>query len=458
MFRRNPRRLALLLSLVAFFVYNANLREVSSYDTMSTRYLPLSVLQEGDLDLDEFEFFFKPGVPTNPVKKAGGAIPDRTPYWVQFSESTQRYVSTFPVVAALLATPIYALPVALGLGDDPGRAQLIGTLLGKLSGAAFAAGSLALLFLMLLRLTTFRYALLSTLVYGFATSTWSVASQSLWQISSSEPSLILALYGFVRARQPGERAQLWYAIAGLGLALAVGSRPPDALPAVLMTAFVLHSARRQLGWFLLAPAVVAVGLLAYNIHFFGHPIGGYIATNVEGTLRAPSLAALGGLLISPSRGLFVLSPVLCFALIGLWHNLKQDADGFWRSTALSAASVVAFYSCWRYWHGHHAWGYRHLIDVLPFLILHLPRGLEWTFERSWARPVFYSAAVFSVAFQITGAFFFPCGWDGSPKNAFEHQERLWDLSDTQFVRCATSSPIYPHGLKWVTGQWDRKRF
>ena len=47
---------SLRLVLLAFIVYNVNLRSISSFDTNSTRYLPISVLTEFDLDLDEFAF------------------------------------------------------------------------------------------------------------------------------------------------------------------------------------------------------------------------------------------------------------------------------------------------------------------------------------------------------------------------------------------------------------------
>ena len=44
------------LSLLAclLFLYNVNLRQVSSYDTYASRFVPISVLRDGDLALDEF--------------------------------------------------------------------------------------------------------------------------------------------------------------------------------------------------------------------------------------------------------------------------------------------------------------------------------------------------------------------------------------------------------------------
>jgi hypothetical protein len=39
-------RTALLLGLLSFLVYNANLREISSQDTIPARVLPVAIVQE----------------------------------------------------------------------------------------------------------------------------------------------------------------------------------------------------------------------------------------------------------------------------------------------------------------------------------------------------------------------------------------------------------------------------
>lgn len=41
---------AFVLIILAFVVYNANLRSITSFDTNPTRYLPISILREFDLD------------------------------------------------------------------------------------------------------------------------------------------------------------------------------------------------------------------------------------------------------------------------------------------------------------------------------------------------------------------------------------------------------------------------
>src|SRR5262245_8918922 len=95
-------RTALLLGLLSFLVYNANLREVSSQDTIPARLLPVAVVQERTLALDMFFRDQPPGAPL--------------PYWVQ--RVNGRYVSSYPLLPGLLAVPVYVLPIGLLGGDS----------------------------------------------------------------------------------------------------------------------------------------------------------------------------------------------------------------------------------------------------------------------------------------------------------------------------------------------------
>ena len=52
--RRTLVSVHLLLLASLLFFYNVNLRQVSSYDTYASRFVPISLLRSGDLSLDEF--------------------------------------------------------------------------------------------------------------------------------------------------------------------------------------------------------------------------------------------------------------------------------------------------------------------------------------------------------------------------------------------------------------------
>lgn len=444
------------LFAAAFIVYNANLREVSSYDTMATRFLPISLLTSGDLNLDEFAFFFQPGVPTNPFTPPDGPMADRTPYWVQYARG--QYVSTFPIAPALLSVPVYAPAAAAGLFERPEHWQVLGTALSKVSASLAAAGSVVVMYLGLLKLSAPRGALWAALAYAFGTSTWAVSSQGLWQVAMSQPCLVAALYGLLRARSPSA-SKFWWALAGTFLALAVSCRPPSVLIALAFTGYVCHRHRARLPLFLAGPTLIGAALAGYNFYFFGHVQGGYSDTGVGSTLVWPSLHSLGGLLLSPSRGLFMLSPVLLFSLVGAWRAIRdRDEDYFWRYSAAAVVFVVAFYASWEHWHGHHSFGYRHLVDVLPILSLWLGAAMDSVLASAKKAAAFLATLACSVTVQVIGAFFFPCDWEGAPMSAFAYQERFWDYSDPQVLRCVRAGPIFPDGLAKLTGQPRRRRF
>jgi hypothetical protein len=58
-------------------------------DTLPARYLPLSILREGNFDLNEFQFLYV----------------QRLPYYLRYLDG--RYVSDYPVGAAIAALPFY---------------------------------------------------------------------------------------------------------------------------------------------------------------------------------------------------------------------------------------------------------------------------------------------------------------------------------------------------------------
>jgi hypothetical protein len=79
------------------FIYSLNGTTALSGDTLSARFLPLSLLREFDFDLDEFPFLYEPTIP----------------YFLQ--QINGHTVSAYPPWAALLALPVYVLPVFGGL-------------------------------------------------------------------------------------------------------------------------------------------------------------------------------------------------------------------------------------------------------------------------------------------------------------------------------------------------------
>src|SRR5262249_25282308 len=153
----SPGRRAAWLAVISFLVYSVNMREISSQDTYPTRILPLTLLRTGRLDLDDL---FRGYPPAEPL-----------PYWVQPVDGHVH--SSYPSVPALLAVPVYVLPVVAGVGES----WPVVNLLAKTSASVITSLSVAIVYLTLRAVVTDLQAVSLTLVYAFATSTWSVSSQ-----------------------------------------------------------------------------------------------------------------------------------------------------------------------------------------------------------------------------------------------------------------------------------------
>ena len=175
--RRMAGSTACRLVALAFVVYQLNLRSISAADTFPTRYLPISILTHGNLYLDQFRFLIE-----QPYRAPGAA--DSAPaYYLQGRRG--HYLSSYPVMPAILATPVYAIPVILGLTGDPSalrasgggptRTEIVGTMLSKVAASLAIALSVALVYLALRRLTTKSGALWITLAYAFFDTTQSTA-------------------------------------------------------------------------------------------------------------------------------------------------------------------------------------------------------------------------------------------------------------------------------------------
>ena len=164
---RTRRNVELLLFIGLLAAYNINLRQVSSHDTYASRFVPISILRDGDLILDEF-------VPEAIKQQAGDDF-----FSDYFVYVRGHFYDSHPPVGPLLALPVYALPAWIGI---PARAELIANMFSKLAASLMVALSGVLIFrasrqVLMPTLTGMphdaehatRIALLAAIAYGLAT-------------------------------------------------------------------------------------------------------------------------------------------------------------------------------------------------------------------------------------------------------------------------------------------------
>ncbi|MBM3464728.1 MAG: hypothetical protein FJX76_21735, partial [Armatimonadetes bacterium] len=281
--------------------------------------------------------------------------------------------------AALTAVPA-AWFAALAF-PDPVTISYVSTLASAALPTALAA---VLIWLLAVRLGADEHgALFGALAFGLATPAWIYATLFFGHALAAGCLTAAAACALGLSDAKSHR---WL---GVGLGASAGWAIASEFPAA-PAAFALMA----LGIFLTAPesrprATRAVGLglaaglvplAAYNIAAFGTPFDlGYAhQPNFPGLREGilgvswPRPGVLLEILFLPYRGLFVASPLLLAAPLGMWLGLRQGPTrAFW---AAAAAVVVIFLliNCgYAYWWGGWAYGPRHLVPILPFLCLGL---------------------------------------------------------------------------------------
>jgi len=419
--RASPARLGLLLFLLSFLLYNVNLREISSQDTIPTRLLPVALIRHHTLTLDPFFRDHSPG--------------DALPYWVQRVRG--HYVSAVPILPALMAVPVYFLPVSLLTGDS----WALTNLLAKLSGSLFAALSVLGVYHVLRQLDPGPKAAGISLVYALGTLTWSVSSQGLWGHGPAQLFMAAAAYCALRADVHG---RLFHGV-GVATGLMVATRPATGFVGLALVAYVLRRDWRRGAWCLLWFAGIVLPFALYNLWNFGSVEGGYARIHSDypslrgyvGTWATPLREGLLGLLVSPSRGLLVYSPVLAFAFVGMALSLKEPRRGFFMPLAVGIWASLIMLGRFSWWTGGECFG--------PLFLVPAWQRLE---RSSLFRIAFALLFALSVLVQIVGVYYYPSRrdveWNKTPRSV-PVEVRVWDWKDSQIVRLLRNGP-HPLGF------------
>ncbi len=445
----------LLLGLVCFLVYNANLRQIGAGDTLPARYLPLIIWRNGTLGLDANSRLVANGHSMIPVRDrpagADGKVAYFEPsaYWMVRTRQHQ-LASHYPVVTPLLVAPLY-VPAVLWLnayGWQQPQIDWVAEWMEKLS-ASFLASLACVLMYLVLRRESSRWSIPLALVFAFGTNTWMISSQALWQHGSGELLIALALLLVTAPASP-----LRTALLGAVCVLMAANRPSDVLVAGAIGLYIVWNHRRKALWLLAGAALPLAVLLYYNLSFIGNVVGGYAMLKPPDAFIQPGWSGLFGLLVSPARGLLVFSPFLVFLPMGLIQRLRSP-ETKWLAVSLSfaVAAQILLYSQTD-WRAGVSWGPRWLTDLLPILIWMLapaPLGL-----RPFARGLLTFAMVASVVVQTIGAFWYTKVSDeliyaGNPASL----SSAWDPGNVPFITELRHPPARAELLYTSRGSLDR---
>ncbi len=425
---------AVYLALLAAFPVN------TPFDSKLTLPTTLSLLREGNIDLDEYAPTFqeyrhglyeRDGHLYNffPLGPSVVALP-----MVVLVDMAVRVGEPLGGLHPRLARPLerwrqdYEATGAIRLDDWNDAQRLFASVLIALAGVVmYVLGAL--------KLSRPRALLLAT-AFVFCTPALSTASRALWQHGPSLLCLSLVLLCLAKAREEPR----WAGWAGFPLAVSYVMRPTNSVSVLLLSAYVLWTHPRQVLRFFAGALLVAMPWIAVNLAHYGSLLAPYYEPQRLETNAALITEALVGNLVSPARGLFVFTPLLLLSFWGL--VLEVRARTFTRLHGFLLAVVVLHWlavSSFPHWWAGHSYGPRFFTDMVPYLTFFLVpvvRSLGWRGEQA-RRPLtatFAVLALVSLAIHIHGASSRRVyEWNSTPLDVDAHPERLWDWKDPQFL-------------------------
>jgi hypothetical protein len=361
-------------------------------------------------------------------------------YYLTPSARPGRWVGTFGVGAGLTALPLLALvrAVAGPLESHP----ILLWHASKFVAAACVAGAAAFVFLAAAALTSRGRALAIALLFAVGSCAWSIASQALYQHGPNVLFLAAGAWALVRARPLA---------AGALLGAASWCRPTSVVVVLCAGMWLVVRDRRAAVRFAAAAAALLVLLALYQWHWLGAPWetgqslrAGDIALSKTGSAdrwQTPLWLGAAGLLISPSRGLFVFSPLFVLAFAGAVLLFRRPALAALRPLAVAAALLMLVAFKWFDWWGGWTYGYRPIVDVTPLLALLLVPVADFVFARRLWLALAGTLLGWSVAVQLLGVYAYDGdGWNARAGHDIDRprwRHRLWSIADSEIVYYAT---------------------
>lgn len=465
--KRPQAWIALLIFCTCVFVYLANGETISSTDNASSSVLAFNWLDNHTLNFDIFRDGYMYRTDT---KHGANGIPHF------FVEAANGHLSsTYPIGNVILTFPIYFLFFVgikaaefyqnFVLGNSVDFLRLVdpsfeGALQHYQKLAAVGVASFSTVIFYLANRLKFNgaIAILSTFIFAFATSTWMTGSQGLWQHGSSNLAVLCIIFCLLKAnRTQGKNRKTLLVLTGVFCGLLPGIRSTSLLYSVAAIAYAFFIYRKEALYLLLGLPSALISA-SWNIYYFGFSlsklvVGGYSRFSDQDASFASSyynltveqfLTGFGGLLISPSRGILVFTPVSLLAIPGAWQVWKWRAgkdEKLFLCLTVAAIGIFLQYCFFKVWTGGAAYGPRYLTDILPivcFLISYCLAGWveRWNQGKHKFSGIKLAMLTLLIAIstftQAVGAFG-STNWDGIPQPT---PERIWQLQDSQIERHA----------------------
>ncbi len=420
--------LSILIFLAVLLVHLSSI-VTHSYDSRWSIHTAMSILKEGNTDLDEYAELI-------------GTVFEYTPT-TEIIDGHVYYL--YPIGSSLLAVPfVFAIDQIAGRVLSVDMAEYVKHTIPADVERFIACVVVALTAMLIYRIARLflrrSSSLVLVFVFAFCSSAWSTASRGLWQHGPSMLMLTATLYLILRAKRRPALIQF----ASLPLAFSYVIRPTNSISLILLTAFVFVEYRRYFWRYLLWALPIAVPFVIYNLSLYHAVLPGYYRWYQSFSISTLPEALIGHL-ISPARGLFIYSPIFLLSILGAISKFRQKS---FERLDYALISIILLHwiivSAWPVWWGGSSFGPRILTDLIPYLVYWLIPAMAGLSKVKGKQK----AAIASASLWMVGMSFFVhyrganvldvLEWDTWPVNVDWRPSRVWDLRDIQFLR----------GIKW----------
>jgi hypothetical protein len=329
--------------------------------------------------------------------------------------------------------------------DPDGEYNLAGEVkIQRMLAALLMAGYSLVVFRMALSLLSIGPAAAIAVGTAFGTQVWSTASRAMWAHTWFILLGGLVAYSLLK-RETGHKSFGPIVFATL-LSWMYFVRPTGTIPIVCVSVYLLAYHRREFVKYALTGGTWFACFVAYSRLTYSRSIPEYY---LDSRINPLGLAtALPGILISPSRGLFVYVPIAGFVLyllIRYWRNVPC------KPLAMLALTIVALQivtvALWTWWWGGWSYGPRLLADSVPWLALIAVLGcaarVGGVKAAHFSRIEVAAAAtllILSIAINGRGASSWATARWNLDVDIDSHPERAFDWSYPQFLAGIVAPP------------------
>ncbi len=417
---------------------------INTSDSMYSMVLSESILHRHSTHLDWVHFpapiaelknstppTFNPKYSTYPLGNVNGHI-----------------VYCFPNGSSLLSVPFVAIMNGFGANAirRDGSCSLGGeVVIQKMLSALLMALLTCLIFRAGLFLLTINTSTIVALSFAFGTPVWSTATRALW--SHTWFIFLGGIVVYLLLRTESQVRKMPSILIATLLSWMYFVRPTGAVPIVCVAAFLFVCHRGEFKRFAAAGALWFGAFTVYSWFTFDEVIPGYYLASRLQFRTFP--IALAGILVSPSRGLFLYVPMtgfITYVLIRYRHELPYRRLLFLSLSVILVHGVcVAGYPNW--WGGA-SYGPRLLTDVLPWFAVLAILGLAGrakTHPLDNCRLELATACclvALSIAINGRGAFSVSTQQWSTVVDVDRHPEHIFDWSYPQFAAGLIPPPDY----------------